>query len=60
MGAWIETMFNRYLKKSGVVAPYMGAWIETKGGVKWINVIIVAPYMGAWIETTESGNEPER
>ena len=33
VGAWIETVLGRALKRYFGVAPYVGAWIETKASV---------------------------
>ena len=51
VGAWIETVLGRALKRYFGVAPYVGAWIETRQTSQNVCQSDVAPYVGAWIET---------
>ena len=59
VGAWIEIIISKAMKKADEVAPLVGAWIE----IPWVGapdlLDIVAPLVGAWIEISIAPLEPD-
>ena len=53
MGAWIETLRQKFARLAAFVASFMGAWIETTVFPATLKSSIVASFMGAWIETQQ-------
>ena len=51
VGAWIETVKEKWGTHVERVAPHVGAWIETRSENLVRISAAVAPHVGAWIET---------
>ena len=54
VGAWIETLLDKYPSLKSLVAPRVGAWIETCLRRNNSSIDRVAPRVGAWIETRDT------
>ena len=50
VGAWIEIIISKAMKKADEVAPLVGAWIEIIISKAMKKADEVAPLVGAWIE----------
>ena len=50
-GAWIETIYGKYISSNSMVASFTGAWIETWNINNLKKKALVASFTGAWIET---------